>query len=110
MLPVFDLSRIIEFSAKQALDLVKWLALRALLLGCILTLVPIAIYKGWALISEKLFTYLGSTMNTADIWDGTMIELTGLAAWVGTNLRFSECFSVLASAAMFKFTLSLIKR
>ncbi len=54
MIPVVDLTRIIEWVKNAGADLIKWLAFRALLLAVVSTLVPLAIYSGWLLINEKI--------------------------------------------------------
>ena len=109
-IPVFDLSRVIGWVKTAAADVVKWLALRALILGVVGTLVPIAIYKGFMLIQEQLITYVSSQMNFGDIWNGTMVQLTGLAAWLADKLEFQACFTLLATALSFRFVLGFFKR
>ena len=108
-IPVVDLTRIVEWIKNAGADVVKWLAFRALLLGVVGTLVPLAIYSAWLLISEKLITFIQGQM-TGDLWTGTMVPLTGLAAWIGTRLQFQQCFTILASALVFRFVLGFFKK
>lgn len=108
-IPVVDLTRIIEWVKNAGADVVKWLALRALILGAVTTLVPLAIYSGWMIIQEKLIAYT-QTQMTGSFWSGTMVELTGLAAWIGTRLQFQACFTILATALSFRFVLGFFKK
>ena len=109
-IPVVDITRIIEWIKNAGADLVKWLAFRAFLLAIVSTVVPIAIYSGWLLIQEKLVTYTQSQMTSGDMWSGTMVELTGLGAWLADKLQFQACFSVLATAVAFKFVLGFFHK
>ena len=53
---------------------------------------------------------LSEFSNTGDMWSGTMIQLTGLAAWLANLFQFQACFSVLATALTFKFVLGFFKK
>lgn len=108
MIPVFDTSRIIGWVKTAAADVIKFVALKALLIAIVFTLVPIALYKGWLLIHEKLFAYI--TTNMGDAWTGTVINLTGLAGWLADQMRFQECFVILVSALTCRFVLGFFRR
>ena len=88
MIPVFDVSRVIGWVKTIALAIFIFTATKMLMIAIVFTLVPIAIYKGWLMIHEKLFAYI--TNNMGDVWNGTLVELTGLAGWLADNLRFQE--------------------
>lgn len=108
MIPVFDVSRAVGWLKTAAADTIKFIALKALLVALVFTVLPIALYKGWLLVQEKLFAYLSANMG--DTWTGTMVPLTGLGAWIADNLRFQECFMVLASALSVRFILGFFRR
>ena len=108
-IPVVDLTRIIEWVKNAGADIIKWLALRALILGAVTTLVPLAIYSGWLLIQEKLIEYT-QTQMTGDFWNGSVVELTGLAGWLGERLQLQACFTILATAMSFRFVLGFFKK
>ncbi|MCG8642292.1 MAG: hypothetical protein MI862_21380 [Desulfobacterales bacterium] len=109
MIPVVDLTRIVEWVKNVGADIIKWIALRTLLLAIVTTLVPMAIYHGWLLIQEQLFTFLQGQMS-GDLWSGTIIQLTGIGAWLAEQLKFQESFMVLASALSFRFVLGFFRR
>ncbi|MCM2283357.1 MAG: hypothetical protein NDI81_01150 [Desulfobacula sp.] len=109
MLPVFDVGGPILWLKDLAINFAKWLAFRGLMIALFTTLIPLAIYAGWKLINEQIFNYVLSHTGSVESF-GALVELTGLAAWLGDLLRFQECFAVLASAMLFRFVLSFIKR
>ncbi len=108
MIPVFDISRIVGWIKTATADVIKFIALKALLVALIFTLVPIALYKGWLLIQEKLFAFISSNMG--DAWTGTIVSFTGIGGWLADQLRFQECFAVLVSALSFRFVLGFFRR
>lgn len=109
MIPVVDLTRIVGWVKTAGVDIIKWAALRLLLIGIVTTLVPLAIYKGWSIISEQIFDVVSANMS-GDEYSGSMIQLTGLGAWLGVRLKFVECFQVLSTFLALKFTLGFIKK
>ena len=108
MIPVFDVSRAIGWIKTAAAETIKFIALKALLVALIFTLLPIAMYKGWLFLQEKILTYLSSTAPGS--WEGAIVTFTGLGGWIAEQLRFTECFSVLVSALTFRFIYSFFKR
>ena len=110
MIPVFDVSRVLELAKTSVFDLVKYVAIRAFLISLCVTIVPIAIYKGWMMITEYIFQAAQDQTGTGDLWSGSVIQLTGLGAWIALKIRLAEAFSVFASALSVKFTLSFLRR
>ncbi len=109
MVPIVDITRVIEWGKNAVIDGIKWIAFKTLLISGILTLVPIAIYKGWLLLQEKIMTYIAGNM-TGDIWSGSVVQLTGLAGWLAENLKFQQCFSLLVSALAFRFIMGFFHK
>lgn len=109
LIPVVDLTRVVGWIKNAAVDVIKWAALRVLLIGLVTTLVPLAIYKGWALISEQILLSVSDSVGAAG-WSGTMVELSGLGAWIGVRLQLVQCFQVLATFLSLKFVLGFIKK
>lgn len=108
IIPVVDLTRAIGWIKTAAIDLIKWAALRLLIISVVTTLVPLAIYAGWSLISEQIFTMVTAETSGAQ-WEGTMVQLTGLGAWLGIRLQLVECFQVLSTFLALRFTLSFVR-
>ena len=109
-IPVIDIGRVIEFGLNVTKDFIKWAAWRAFILSVVLITVPIAIYKGWMLVMEKIFEYIGTIPTDAEVWQGTVIQFTGMSAWLADRLRFQECLSVIITVVVLKFALSFIKK
>jgi hypothetical protein len=109
LIPVVDLTRIVEWVKNAAVDLIKWAALRVLLIGLISTLVPLAIYAAWLMISEQILAFV-TTQTSAEGWSGAVVEFTGIAAWIGTRLQLVQCFQVLATFLSLKFALGFVKK
>jgi hypothetical protein len=98
------------FTKQAVIDVAKWVALRALLIGLVTTLVPIAIYQGWSLIASQIMEYVMGLGYEDQIWSGNMIELTGLGAWLGERFQIVLCFQIISSALVYRFLLSFIRR
>jgi hypothetical protein len=108
-IPVFDLSRVLEWVASRAVDAAKFVLLRAFVLAIAFTVVPVSLYLAWLYLGEKILTFITSQMGSVG-FQSSMVQLTGLAAWIADKLQFVQCFTVLSSTAMFIFMLRIIKR
>ena len=67
-----------------AADVLKFLATRALLLSLFTFVLPVVLYNVFSTILQETMNYASSQMGTG--WTGTLIEFTGLAAWMGQRL------------------------
>jgi len=110
MIPTFDLSRILEWAATTLKDIAKWALMRAFVLSVMFTVVPISLYYSWLFISEKVLTFVSANMTDQSVFNGVMVQISGLGGWVGIHLKIVESFNVLASAAAFMFVMRIIKR
>lgn len=110
MFPVFDLSRILEWTATTLKDVAKWALMRAFVLSVAFTIVPLALYYGWMFIAEKMITFISGQMGTGGAFAGATVSLSGLGGWVGVHLKIVESFNVIASSASFMFIMRMIKR
>ena len=108
MVPVFDISRAIGWIKTAAAETIKFVAIKTLLVTLVFTVMPVAMYKGWLFLQEKILTYLNA--NSSGSWEGTVVTFTGLGGWIADQLRFSECFAVLISGLTFRFVYSFFKR
>jgi len=109
LIPVVDVTRVVEWIKNAAADAIKWAALRLLIISVVTILVPLAIYQGWLLISEQIFNFM-SGQSGASMWGGAMVEITGLGGWIGARLKLVQCFQVLATFLSLKFALNLMGR
>jgi hypothetical protein len=106
---VFDVSRPIEWIKNNAIAFIKWIALKTLLLGLFTTVLPLSIYTAWKLINEQIMEFVMQNA-TSQGSQAAIVQLTGLAAWLGDKLRFQECFVILSSALMYRFILSFFRK
>jgi hypothetical protein len=109
-IPVVDLGRFIEWIKNAAVDVFKWLIMRAFVISVVMTLVPMAIYLGWSKIAQYIFEAASDQAGTGGIWDGAIITYTGLGAWLATAFKLPECMSLLLGAMSVRFVLSFIRR
>ncbi len=109
MIPVFDLSRVVGWVKTVLLVAFLWAAFKALVIAAITILVPFAIYKSFTLVAEKTVEF-GNSLTTGTAWEGTYVELVGLAGWMGERLQLQACFQILASFIMIRYALSFFKK
>jgi hypothetical protein len=107
MIPVIDVTRIIGWVKSAGADLVKWLALRALLISLCVTLIPVAIYKGYLLILEQVFSLTNTNLSG---FENSVVTFTELGAFLADALQIPACVSLLISAYSARFILGFIKR
>ena len=93
--------------------LVRYLATKALLLFLVTVILPAVLLKLWFVI--KLASLYITTSFVADyvlaafhLEDG-MLKLTGLAGYLGSELRLAEGVSILISCAILGWCLNFIK-
>lgn len=107
MLPVADITRPIEWAITAARMVAVWIAFKALALVVVGTLVPIAIYTGWKMIREKIYSAVQYSMP--DTWSGAMIQLTGMGAYIADNIYLPQAVAIVLSAMSVAWTLSFIR-
>ncbi|MCP4763467.1 MAG: hypothetical protein GY870_16965 [archaeon] len=108
LIPVFDVGRIVQMVKNTAFDVAKFIALRALLISICVTLVPLAIFAGWSLIISKIFELVNT--ETTGAFSGTVIQLSGMGAWIGQQMYIGQALSIFFAALALKFTLSFFRR
>ena len=109
MIPVFDFSKLISLGKTIILTILLWKAFKLLMIGSISVLVPYAIYKGYGFLGEQTFNLMKSTLS-GSAWEGTFVQLSGLAGWIGQRLRLQECFQIMASFLSIRYFLSFFKK
>jgi hypothetical protein len=107
MIPVIDVSRIIGWGKTALADTIKWIALRTLLISLCVTLIPIAIYKGYLLILEQVFSLTNTNLSG---FENSVVTFTELGAFLADALQIPACVSLLISAYSARFILSFIRK
>jgi len=110
VVPTFDTSRILQWVKNAGIDVIKWVAFRGFIIAVIGTLLPLALIKTWNMISQNLFEAVQGMAENGEIWNGSVVELTGLAGWLGTQLRLVEAVSIILTALAIRFVFSAVFR
>ena len=110
VVPVIDVGRFIKWGKEAVVGTFKWLLIRAFVMSLMAFVVPLAIYKGWQLVQSKIFDFMMNNLDSSQgQFDGAVLELTGLTAWLSEQLRFAESFSLYMSALLISFTLRVMR-
>jgi len=109
MIPVFDFSKIISFAKSILLTIILWTAFKALMIALITVLVPWAIYKSYTFAGEKFIKFV-STYLSDSAYEGTFVQLTGLAAWIAERIQLQACFQILATFVVMRFVIGFFHK
>ena len=85
----------------------RYVAFKALAVTLIITVLPILLKNFIVWIVTELNTVVTSVMQGNSL-QSTVIELTGLAAWIADCFNMVDCFALLISALAVRFVLNLI--
>lgn len=108
-LPVFDLSSVIKFGAETARASAYWLATKVFVYAFSFVALPLILFNVWLYVGEKILTAVAGFLSQQSFYSGAIVDLTGLAGWLGQCLRFSDCLSVLLTAATVRFILGVAR-
>lgn len=84
-----------------------WIALKAALLFLFVTVLPIVILNLLNTFLEGIIGIINSQVSSSGLSAQTL-ELTGLTAWLVTQFRIPEAFSIVLGAMAFKVVLKMI--
>ena len=109
MIPVFDVGRIITFIKGLFVLAFVFGAFKLFMVTIVTVLLPIAIYKGLTMMMEQTLSLISDQMQNP-AWDANLVQLSGLAGWLGDCFQFQACFQLLSSFIIARFMLTLIKK
>lgn len=89
-------------------EVAKYVGLRALLVGVILSLLPVALFKGFSLILKFVMNYASTYISGQGI-EGVMLQMVGIAGYLATALKIPEGISVYLSCLGVSFVLRMIR-
>jgi len=107
-LPVFDVSRPIEWIKEAAAFGIKWIAFRLFIISIVITTLPVGLYYGWNFIIDVTMEWVGSRMAGGEL-PSMGLQLTGLGAWLADQMQLPACLSILMTAAALRFTLKMVR-
>lgn len=88
-------------------SLLKFAAYKIFAFSLITVTLPIVLKNLISWLYETVYAVITANVDTSGL-GGVVIELTGLAGFLGDCLRFPECLSVVMTACALKFVLKLI--
>lgn len=83
-------------------------AIKTLIVTALALILPVCLYNGITMIVEDVMNWVITNSDLGDI-EGIVIELTGLAGYLGSKLKIAESISMLLTAMNIKFILSFIR-
>lgn len=92
-----------------SVEVIKFIATRALLYGLFTLVLPIVIYNVLIRIYREGMEYIAGQTGTIET-TGYIIELTGMAGWIADRINLIQCMSLVLSAYAIRFLISFIKR
>lgn len=99
------------FTTQLSAGVLRWIAMKAVLVGLFTVVLPIALIKSWMLIKEYVVSYAMSFITSLDFFESsTVVEMTGLGGYLFTVLKIPECVSIILSASVIAFILSFIRK
>ena len=87
----------------------KFLLYRGLILSLVTFVLPTVLYNLFTRIISEMMEYTMNHISSSGL-SGTMVQLTGIGAWIADNIYLPSAMSIFISALGLRFTLSLFKR
>ena len=109
MIPVFDFAKVIEFAKTFVLFLAIWKAFKFLMISLTTILVPWAIYKAYMFTGQQAMEFISIQLANSPYKD-TVVQLTGLGAWMGERLQFRTCFQILVTFISMRFVIGFFHK
>jgi len=95
------------FARLIAVESLKWLAMKALLITFITLILPVILYNIFQMICLEMVTYCLDKIN-AEGFTALTVQLTGIAGWIAIQLDLALSISIILSAVALKFIVSMI--
>lgn len=89
-------------------EVAKYVAFRAMIIVLMFTLGPIVLFKGWTMIVQYLMAYAGSYAEGQSL-TGQMIQLVGIAAYLGEKIKIAEGVSIFLTFLGVSFVFRMLR-
>jgi hypothetical protein len=89
-------------------DAVKYLALRAFLIGLIMGLGPVVLMKGFTFVLRHILEYVSTYIGTLGI-QGIEVNVSGFGGWIVSQLRVGEALAIFLSFCSLSFCLRMLR-
>ena len=97
-----------ELLKKFTFETGKYLAQRAMLIALCLFVVPIALFKGFGLITRFMLNYSGVLIEGEEL-EPVIVQLVGVGAYIGSLMMIPEGISIFLGFLLLSFTLRMIR-
>lgn len=85
----------------------RFLAWKVLLWSLAVSIIPIVLTNFIYTIMQTVIALVNANVTSSGL-QGSVLSLTGLAAWLAVQLRLQEALSLVLSAVMFRIALNMI--
>ena len=92
-----------------SIETAKFLLYRGLILSAMTFILPTVLYNIFARVVSETMEYAMEHV-TGSGFQGSMVQLTGIAAWIAENIYLSQCVAIFLSALGIRFMLTMVKR
>ncbi|MEO5358464.1 MAG: hypothetical protein H7844_14375 [Nitrospirae bacterium YQR-1] len=92
------------FARWLAVDALKFFAFKTVLYVVIIYLLPKALYNLISRIYSETFQMISGSVSFSD----TTLNFTGLSGWFMDTLRVPECFTIILTAYIARFLITLV--
>ena len=104
------LSRAFGTAKQIAIETAKWIAFKGLVYLIVFTVVPVLLYNILTGLMFDLLDYglnyiAGSGFDQSNL----VIQFTGIAGWIATQISLPQCLSIFMSAVAVRFVLNAIR-
>ena len=97
------------FAKLLSTETLKFVATRAMLYSLFTLVLPVILYNVFSMILSETLTYAVSKAGSAN-FQGSVVQLTGMAAWIADRIDLAQCVSIFLSACGLRFVLSFFHR
>lgn len=92
-----------------SVETVKFVATRAMMYTLFTIVLPVVLYNVFTRILYEIIEYINAELAGSGM-DGTMVQLTGMGAWIADQIQLPLAMSIFLSAVSLRWVISIIKR
>lgn len=95
------------FASALGASVVRFAAWKLVAYSLFAVILPIILNNFVYKMMQHSMSIMSSIQTQYGLQNGVLLQLTGLAAWFATHLKFPEAFAVIMSAVLFRVTMRL---
>jgi len=111
MAPVAALIGVVGGAVAKLLSVetLKFIAMRAMMLSLFTVILPVVLYNVANSLLNDYLAYVSSVLPGSG-YEGAIIELSGLGAWLAQRLQLVSCVSIFLAGVNLRWLISFFKR